>query len=90
MSSEFRGRITHIGQLEQFETSRGTHVISREINLETDEQFPKSGCFTLRNDLAQNFAHNIGETITVKYDITMRANKEGTRFFNQLNVWRLN
>ena len=90
MNNEFTGRLVRIGQIEQFETSRGTHVITREINLETDEQFPKSGCFTLRNELAQNFAHNIGETITVRYDITMRANKEQTRFFNQLNVWRIN
>ena len=90
MANDFRGKITHIGQLEQFDTARGTHVITRDIHLETDEQFPKSGCFTLRNDLAQNFAHNIGETITVKFDITMRTNKEGTRAFNQLNIWRIN
>ena len=87
--NEFTGRLVRIGQIEQFETSRGT-CLTREINLQTDEQFPKSGCFTLRNELAQNFAHNIGETITVRYDITMRANKEQTRFFNQLNVWRIN
>ena len=87
---EFTGHITHIGQLEQFDTARGTHVITRDIHLETDEQFPKSGCFTLRNDLAQNFALSIGETITVKFDITMRTNKEGTRAFNQLNIWRIN
>ena len=88
MANEFRGKITHIGQLEQFTTSRGT-CLTRDIHLETDEQFPKSGCFTLRNDLAQNFAHNIGENITVKFDITMRSNKEQTRYFNQLNVWRI-
>ena len=39
---DFTGHITHIGQLEQFDTARGTHVITRDIHLETDEQFPKS------------------------------------------------
>ena len=87
---DFTGRLVHIGQLEQFETSRGTTVLTREIVVTTDEQFPKSGCFTLRNDLAQNFAHSIGATVTVKFDITMRSNKEQTRYFNQLNVWRIN
>ena len=87
---DFTGRLVHIGQLEQFETSRGTTVLTREIVVTTDEQFPKSECFTLRNDLAQNFAHSIGATVTVKFDITMRSNKEQTRYFNQLNVWRIN
>ena len=88
MANEFRGKITHIGQLEQFTTSRGT-CLTRDIHLETDEQFPKSGCFTLRNDLAQNFAHSIGATSPGKFDITMRSNTEQTRYFNQLNVWRI-
>ena len=87
---EFQGKLIQIGQLEQFETSRGTTVLTRDIVVETDEQFPRTACFTLRNDLAQNFSHNIGEMISVRFDINARPNREGTRYFNQLNAWRLN
>lgn len=87
---DFTGRLIHIGQLEQFETSRGTTVLTREIVITTDEQFPRTACFTLRNDLAQNFSHNIGETISVRFDINARTNRDGSRYFNQLNAWRIN
>ena len=87
---EFQGKLIQIGQLEQFETSRGTTVLTRDIVVETDEQFPRTACFTLRNDLAQNFSHNIGEMISVRFDINARPNREGTRYYNSLNAWRIN
>ena len=88
--NEFTGRLVHIGQTEHFETREGKKCTSREITLATDEQFPKTACFTLRNELAQNFSRNIGEMISVRFDINARPNREGTRYFNQLNAWRLN
>ena len=87
---EFQGKLIQIGQLEQFETSRGTTVLTRDIVVETDEQFPRTACFTLRNDLAQNFSHNIGEMISVRFDINARLNRDGSRYFNSLNAWRIN
>ena len=87
---EFQGKLIQIGQLEQFETSRGTTVLTRDIVVETDEQFSRTACFTLRNDLAQNFSHNIGEMISVRFDINARPNREGTRYYNSLNAWRIN
>lgn len=86
---DFTGKLIHIGQLEQFETSRGT-CLTRDIVVETDEQFPRTACFTLRNDLAQNFSHNIGEMISVRFDINARLNRDGSRYFNSLNAWRIN
>lgn len=87
---DFTGKLIQIGQLEQFETSRGTTVLTRDIVVETDEQFPRTACFTLRNDLAQNFSHNIGEMISVRFDINARLNRDGSRYFNSLNAWRIN
>lgn len=89
-TNEFTGRLVHIGQTEQFETREGKKFTSREITLATDEQFPKTACFTLRNELAQNFSHNIGETINVRFDFHARPNREGTRYYNELRAWRLN
>ena len=90
MTNEFTGRLVHIGPTEEFRTQSGKDMVSREITLATDEQFPKTACFTLRNELAQNFNHNIGETISVRFDFHARLNREGTRYYNELRAWRLN
>ena len=87
---DFTGQIKHIGEMEQFDTKDGRKVFSRDIVITTDEQYPRSACFTLRNELAENFAHNIGETIHLKFDINARPNRDGTRYFNQLSAWRIN
>ena len=86
---DFTGQIKHIGEMEQFDTKDGRKVFSRDIVVTTDEQYPRSACFTLRNDLAQNFSHNIGEMISVRFDINARPNREGTRYYNSLNAWRI-
>lgn len=86
---DFTGQIKHIGQVEQFDTKDGRHVLSRDVVIETDEQFPRSACVTLRNDLAQSFNLNIGQRVRVDFDLYARANKEGNRYFNQLTAWRV-
>lgn len=86
---DFTGQIKHIGQVEQFNTKDGRHVLSRDVVIETDEQFPRSVCVTLRNDLAQSFNLNIGQRVRVDFDLYARANKEGNRYFNQLTAWRV-
>ena len=86
---DFTGLIKHIGQIEQFGTKDGRVCHTRDIVLETDEQFPRSACVTLRNDLAQSFNLNIGQRVRVDFDLYARPNKEGTRYFNQLTAWRV-
>lgn len=86
---DFTGIIKHIGQIEQFDTKDGRVCHTRDIVLETDEQFPRSACVTLRNDLAQSFNLNIGQRLRVDFDLYARPNKEGNRFFNQLTAWRI-
>lgn len=85
---DFTGIIKHIGEVQQFDTKTGT-CLSRDIVLETDEQYPRSACVTLRNDLAQSFNLCIGQRANVSFDPYARPNKEGTRFFNQLTAWRI-
>ena len=85
---DFTGFIKHIGEVQQFDTKTGT-CLSRDIVLETDEQYPRSACVTLRNDLAQTFNLNIGQRAHVSFDLYARPNKEGTRYFNQLTAWRI-
>ena len=89
MNNEFIGFITRIGDIEQFDTKDGRKVFSRDIVVTTDEQFPRSASFTLRNDLAQAFSLNIGQHVRVNFDIDARANRDGSRYFNQLKAWRI-
>lgn len=86
---DFTGFIKHIGDAEQFHTKEGKLMTTRDIVLETDEQYPRSACVTLRNDLALSFNLNIGQRANVSFDLYARPNKEGTRFFNQLTAWRV-
>ena len=86
---DFTGFIKHIGEAEQFHTKEGKLMTTRDIVLETDEQYPRSACITLRNDLAQSFNLNIGQRANVSFDLYARPNKEGTRYFNQLTAWRV-
>ena len=86
---DFTGQIKHIGEVETFTTKNNVEITSRDIVLETDEQFPRSACITLRNDLAQSFNLNIGQRARVDFDLYARPNKEGSRYFNQLTAWRI-
>ena len=86
---EFIGQIKHIGETEQFETKNGTTCLTREIVVTTDEQYPRSASFTLRNDLAKSFSYHIGQRVRVDFDIDARPNRDGSRYFNQLKAWRV-
>lgn len=86
---ELTGKIIHIGEAEKFEAKNGSICTSREIVLETEAQYPRRACITLRNDLAQNFDRRIGDTLTAHFDIDAFANKEGTRYSNKLTAWRI-
>lgn len=87
---QFIGKIQHIGEAETFTSKNNIEVTSREIVLVTDEQYPRSACFTLRNELAQNFNYYIGQRLAIDFDINARPNRDGSRYFNQLTAWRVN
>ena len=85
---EFIGKITFIGETENF-TVGNRDITTRDIVVTTDEQYPRSASFTLRNDLAQSFSYHIGQRLSIDFDINARPNREGTRYFNQLTAWRV-
>ena len=86
---EFIGKITFIGETETFRAQSGKDITTREIVVTTDEQYPRSACFTLRNELAQNCNYHIGQRVRVDFDIDARPNRDGSRYFNQLKAWRV-
>ena len=86
---EFIGKITYIGGTETFTSKNNVDITSRDIVVTTDEQYPRSACFTLRNEQAQTFTLNIGQRVRVDFDIDARPNRDGSRYFNQLKCWRI-
>lgn len=87
---DFIGQLKLIGEIESFETSKGTFVQTRDIVLQTDEQFPRCACITLRNELAVNFNYNVGQALRVSFDINARPSKSNLeRYFNHLTAWRI-
>ena len=86
---EFIGKITFIGETETFTSKNNVDITSRDIVVTTDEQYPRSACFTLRNEQAQTFSLNIGQRVRVDFDIDARPNRDGSRYFNQLKCWRI-
>ena len=86
---EFIGQITFIGEMEQFDTKDGRKVFSRDIVVTTDEQYPRSASFTLRNEQAQTFTLNIGQRVRIDFDIDARPTRDGSRYFNHLTAWRI-
>ena len=86
---EFIGKITFIGETETFTSKNNVNITTREIVVTTDEQYPRSASFTLRNDLAQSFSYHIGQRVRVDFDIDARPNRDGSRYFNQLKCWRV-
>ena len=86
---EFIGKITFIGETETFTSKNNVNITTRDIVVTTDEQYPRSASFTLRNDLAQSFSYHIGQRVRVDFDIDARPNRDGSRYFNQLKAWRI-
>ena len=86
---DFTRQIKHIGEVATFTIKNNVEITSRDIVIETDEQYPRSACITLRNDLAQSFNLNIGQRVRADFDLYARPNKEGNRYFNQLTAWRI-
>ena len=86
---EFIGKITFIGETETFTSKNNVNITTRDIVVTTDEQYPRSASFTLRNDLAQSFSYHIGQRVRVDFDIDARPNRDGSRYFNQLKCWRV-
>ena len=86
---EFIGKITFIGETETFTSKNNVNITTRDIVVTTDEQYPRSASFTLRNDLAQSFSYHIGQRVRIDFDIDARPNRDGSRYFNQLKCWRV-
>lgn len=86
---EITGQITAIMPLKQGVSQRtGNEWMLQEYVIQTQEQYPKNIMFeVLGQNKIQAFNIQMGEVITVCFDISARENKG--RWFNQVNCFSI-
>lgn len=85
---EFIGIIKQIGKLETVTTQSGQDFFRRSLTLTTIEQYPQQATFSLRGDLAQTFAADIGQQAHVYFNFRGNISADD-RPFNTLLAWRV-
>jgi hypothetical protein len=55
--------------------------------VETTGQYPKKACFMLWGDKVDSFKYDIGQMLTVEYDIESREYND--RWYTDLKVWKV-
>lgn len=68
-------------------SSRGTQWSSQTSVIETQEQYPKKLAFDVINDKIDQFNIQVGEFLTVQFDINAR--EYNGRWFNSINAWNV-
>lgn len=68
-------------------SQRGNQWRSISYVLETQEQYPKKLAFDVTNDKINQFNIQLGEILTVQFDINAR--EYNGRWFNSVNAWNV-
>ena len=88
MQYEATGFISKIGEVQSFGTKG---FKKREIVLEIpDGKFPQTVAFEFQGERAElPEKYNIGDEITVKFDLKGRLHQPSGRVYNTLNAWQI-
>lgn len=84
---EIQGKIIAVLPTRSGTSSRGTHWSSQTSVIETQEQYPKKLAFDVINDKIDQFNIQVGEFLTVQFDINAR--EYNGRWFNSVNAWNV-
>lgn len=88
MSLQITGVITKILPKVEGVSGSGNQWAKQEFILTTQEQYPKTVCFTLfGQDKIDQFALNVNEQVTVSFDIKSR--EYNGRWFTDINAWNI-
>lgn len=89
MSLEINGKITQVLPVQSGTSKAGKEWQKQEFVIETEEQFPRSVCFTLFGDkisLLNGF--NNGDDVSVAFNLESR--EYNGKWFHNVNAWRIN
>lgn len=84
---EIQGKIIVVLPERSGVSQRGNQWRSISYVLETQEQYPKKLAFDVTNDKIDQLNIQLGEIITVQFDINAR--EYNGRWFNSVNVWNV-
>lgn len=86
---ELKGQITEVGAVEHLTSKNGQAFVRRQIIVTTVEQYPQSGVFSLSGDSAESFSGQVGQIVTVHFNLHTFTSQDGSKTFNKLDAWRL-
>lgn len=84
---EIKGRIIHVLPLQEGVSKAGNQWKKQEYVLETTDQYPKKVCFDLFGDKADQYRAEIGDDVTLSFDIESR--EYNGRWFTSIRGWKL-
>lgn len=84
---EIQGKIIVVLPERSGVSQRGNQWRSISYVLETQEQYPKKMAFDVTNDKIDQLNIQLGETLTVQFDINAR--EYNGRWFNSVNAWNV-
>ncbi|MFZ5429869.1 MAG: DUF3127 domain-containing protein [Bacteroidota bacterium] len=88
MSLNLKGKLVRILQVESGVSRAGNAWKKQDFVIETDDQYPKTVCFTLFNDKVTLLAGiNPGEPLEVSFDVESR--EFNGKFYHNLNAWKI-
>ena len=85
--ADIYGKIIAVLPTRSGTSARGTHWSSQTAVIETQEQYPKKLAFDVINDKIDQFNIQVGEFLTVQFDINAR--EYNGRWFNSINAWNV-
>ncbi|MCD8164775.1 MAG: DUF3127 domain-containing protein [Bacteroides sp.] len=84
---ELSGKIIAILPLQSGTGRNGNEWKKQEYVIETHDQYPKKMCFNLWGDKVDQFNIQMGEELTVSFDVDCRE-WQG-RWFNDIRAWKV-
>lgn len=85
--ADITGKIIVVLPTRSGTSARGTQWSSQTAVIETHEQYPKSVAFDVLGDKITEFNLQVGEEVTVSFDINAR--EFNGKWWNSVNAWRV-
>ena len=88
---EFVGIIVATSNLEekQGNANQGFGQCFRDVVVQTQEEFPKGICATLKGDAARNFSLTEGTKVRVFFEPRVNQSKASGKWFTSCHAWRI-
>ncbi len=84
---ELSGKIIAVLPLQSGQSKTGNEWKKQEYVIETHDQYPRKMCFNLWGERVDQFAIQMGEELSVSFDIDCREYQG--RWYNDIRAWKV-